>query len=409
MAGQFSLKTFLRKTPNRLLMSYLQQLGVGRNLGWEELGETQVERICEAIGCADERTRAKIACDFQRVHDMDDEGGVQSLLEEGRDRHHNVDLSPHFSEMESHIETAFWTFLHHPRVFETASQLHHANSTGGFHKRRDLPDSRPATDRETQDHLARALSDYYVRTQARGRACVVDHYSHDSRLYWFAYPEDYAVGRLIFDDSGDLQLVSERPAFEVIFVYATADHTLDTRATGGKRVRQELQRIFCSTILSLDIDFPDRTEVVYELDGLLNRYFPFAVRPEDGVEDVRVSRLWLRMLGSDNKRVTLEADVSENSEAVYDLLDDVLESQSLRRDRLHLGGVTIQVCFRATDTTSARKVSVRLTFPDSCDLKHQPGHDKVRELLKRWGIDVSGRSEDGAERPGRSVQRTLRV
>ena len=46
----------------------------------------------------------------------------------------------------------------------------------------------------------------------------------------------------------------------------------------------------------------------YELNGLKSRGFGFPTDPEDGVEDVRVRKLRLSVLGGHKRRIWLEAD-----------------------------------------------------------------------------------------------------
>ncbi len=190
---------------------------------------------------------------------------------------HNLELAEVLGQMHDHLEGAFWTFLEHPRVFEVANRFHYADSLGRWRKRDNLPAVEAATDVESQERLGQAISDYYRSKEGRGHACHVDHYRRDERLYWFAYPEDYAVGRLVYDYEHQLELQTQRPAFEVIFVYSTEERSLDIWVRGDRYVLSDLQRIFSNVILGVDLPSEDLGGVVYQLDGLLSRNFPFAL------------------------------------------------------------------------------------------------------------------------------------
>ena len=410
MARQYSLKKFLRQAPNTLLERYLIERQVAADVPWQQLTKTGIDPVYRAIEAADEDVRRQIECDFVEIYAMADEGGVRTIIEEGRDPHHNLELANKLGEMESHLDCAFWTFLEHPPVFEVARRLHHADSQTRWRKRDDLPDTEPGTDPEARNELAAAISDYYRKKEGRGHACQVDHYRREDRLYWFAYPEDYAVGQLVYDDQHQLQLQTQRPAFEVIFVYNLSERSLDMWLRGDKYVLGDLQRIFGTVILGVDLNFEDRTGVVYDLQGLVSRNFPFPLEPSDGVEAVRVRRLRLRVAGSSNKRITLEANTSENPKAVYDLLDDVLASEMISADRLLVTSAELQLLFRPdADGKRGRSLAFTVSHPNSCSLKYEPRHEVAKMLLKRWEIDVSGRTEDGITEPRRSVQRTLRL
>ncbi len=408
MAGQYSLKSFLRRAPNDLLQRYLEGLGLDDGIGWQQLTETQVEPIYKAIEAASERVRVQIGCDFQEIHEMANAGGTQTLIDEGRDPHHQVPLAEPFEKMRSHTERAFWAFLDHPEVFKVAKRFRHADRLR-WRKRGDLPTVEPGTDDDTKDRLAAAISDYYLKTEGRGRGCQADHYARGERLYWFVYPEDYAEGRLVYDDSHELQLETQRPAFEIVFVYDRADGSLDTSVSGVKKVLESLQGIFCAVVLGVEPDLADRTEVIYQLDDLLSPNFPFEIRPEDGVGEVRVKLLRLELVGAGRPRITIEVDAGAGDRVLYGLLDEVLKSTRTPRDAVRVTRASLRLRFRPESGGRARTLTFDVSYPNSCSLKHETTHEVARQLLKRWGIDVSGRAEDGSELPKRTVQRTFRV
>lgn len=60
MAGQYHLKSFLRRTPNELLQRYLGERGVGEGLPWEHLAGKEIEPIFEAIEGAPEHVRRRV-------------------------------------------------------------------------------------------------------------------------------------------------------------------------------------------------------------------------------------------------------------------------------------------------------------------------------------------------------------
>lgn len=298
-----------------------------------------------------------------------------------------------------------------------ASHFHRADNLPGrsWRKRSHLPSIEAATDKESCKRLEDAISAYYRRKEGRGHACKVDHWRRDNRLYWFAHPEDYPEGRLIYDERHELRSETQRPAFEVIFVYCQEEGSLDLFVHGDKNTVTDLQRIFGRAILEVELEDPEATGAVYELLGLLDRRFPLPLEPEDGVEEARVRRLRLRIMesqqGSRNRmrRITLEAGARDDREAVYDLLDDVLASERIPRELLMVQHVGLQLVFRPDAKGRRRTLSFDLSHPDSCSLKYDPSHLVAKGLLKRWGLDVSGRTEDNPPKRRRSVQRVIRT
>jgi hypothetical protein len=82
-------------------------------------------------------------------------------------------------------------------------------------------------------------------------------------------------------------------------------------------------------------------------------------------------------------RITLEADATQNREAVYELLAKVGKALPP-----HLHNVT-QVELAASVTTDASKplevVTIRITHPNSCSLKYDELDLKLRDMLHASG------------------------
>lgn len=142
----YSLKSFLRQAPNVLLQRHLTDRQVGEGVRWQGLAEENIEPIFEAIEAADEKTRQRIECEFHDTLDMGCKAGIEMLIEEGRERHHKVDLAEALGKMGSHLEAAYWTSLEHPDIFDVAKRFHHADTLPRWRKRIHLPDIEPSTD-----------------------------------------------------------------------------------------------------------------------------------------------------------------------------------------------------------------------------------------------------------------------
>lgn len=410
MAQHYQPKHFIRQAPNKLLQHYLAGKGIGCNLPWKQIGEGHVEPIYHAFEAAPEMLRRQIDFDFCNIHGMADEAGMRTMISEARDHHHQggLEIAEELGAMGSHIERAFWVFLEYPDVFQVAMRFQKADTLGRYwRKRSDMPPVKAAIDRDAQERLGKAITEYYTVKEGRGYACQVDHYDREGKLYWFCYPEDYAHGFLIYDEAHKLHPSIQRPAFEVIFVYSQAECSLDVYVEGDQKIVAEMQRIFGRTILGLELPHMEKPGIVYELNGLLDKNFPFSTEPTDRVEEVRIKELKLRIMGQGNRRIALESDCSDGPKAVYSLLDDVLAGGTILRDLLALQHVRIQLLFRADERNRKRTLTFEVSHPNSCSLKYDPRHITAKELLKRWGVDVSGRAENSPPKHRRSIQSCL--
>jgi hypothetical protein len=142
---------------------------------------------------------------------------------------------------------------------------------------------------------------------------------------------------------------------------------------------------------------------------LLSRHFPLPLEPEDGVDSVRVKSLTMSLVGVGQRRILVEADSEANAQAVYDLLDDVLAGERLSSDLLYVTSAKLQLAFRPAGDSQRTTLTFAVGYPNSCSLKHEPKHDIARQLLKRWGIDVSERAQARPAKPRPGTQRTLRL
>ncbi len=406
MSRQYAPKYFLRMAPKPLLQQYLQKRGLGLKLKWGKFKQADIDLLLRILDEADEGTKREIELDFRAILAMADASGTRALIDEGMDPHKNVELADTFAGMHGHLERAFWAFLEHPKVFEVAERLHYAETLTRWRKMRDLPDVKAAEDDESADRLAQGISGHYRVKEGRGHACHVDHYRRGRKIYWFAYAEDYAVEQLVFE-SHELRTQVQRPAFEIVFIHDGDEHSLETWVKGDKQALQALQDIFGHFILGVDLSLGDPTKATYELDGLLDRNFDFRLYADDPVESVSVRKLRLRVVGAGNKRITLEASPSGGPHAVYDLLQNVLESPSIEPTLLQVTGATISLTFVEDGRTQTLPFDV--ARPDSCSLKTDPHDEVAKALLKRWGIDVSGSDQDNPGNRGPGWQRNMRV
>ena len=405
MARHYSPRAFMIEAPNKLLKEYYARDGLNGDIPWQHLSEKDIDFVFTAYENAPEPVRRRMDSDFRDIHNLADEGGIKTLIDVGQSK---TDFISIFDGAEGHVERAFIAFLMHPEAFEEASYFHYADTLGRWRKRKRLPQMLKQPDDESKARLSKALSDYYRQKEGRGHGCDIEYYKRDERHYWFARPEDYAISALIYDEEHHLNKQTQRPAFEVIFVYSESECSLDIRAIGVKKTLLDIQTLWGRSILECELGDPPADSIVYELNALRNREFQFALEPEDGVSEVRVKRLRLKVMGSDH-RITLEAPARRDPKEVYGLLERVLKGLEVSDDVLKVAGVGLQLVFPGTGTRRESTMMFDVSYPNSCSLRCEPKHEIAKNLLKRWKLDVSGDSQDGPGELGQPAQRIIRV
>ncbi len=392
MARQYSPKDFLRNVSNSTLKEYFEQYEVFKDVDFSPKDEIDIGAVFEAMGELSEKERSKVNGDFLNINAMATEGGVKTLVEVSQfDNNEYEDLAPVLGEIEGLHDKVFRVLLDYSELFDEAVRLYDADSLPGrsWRKRDQLPDKKAATDSKSCGLLEEAVSAYYRTKEGRGYACEVEPYSRGGRDYWFVYPQNYASVLIEFENKKIKRNVHHL-AFEIIFVHSAAEGSLDLFVKGDSKTVVDLQNIWARTILGVDdLGKPAKKAAVYQLNHLKNPP-DFSFDSADGIEDVRVKKLRLSIIGDEaNKRMTLEANAAKNSNAVYELFDDVVASEKIPKALVNVTHVVLQIVFRANTKSGLKTVDVNIGYPNSCSLKYEPKDEIIRKYLREWGIDIS--------------------
>ncbi len=349
MANQYSARGFLRQASNTILQEYFKRYEKFKGVSFDPKEEADIEGIFQAMGELSDTERAEMEKDFISINSMATEGGIKTLVEVSQFANNEYeDLAPILGKIEGLHDQVFKAFLDYYDTFEEACRLYNADSLPGrsWRKRGELPDNKAAIDATSKKNLEEAVSAYYRTKEGRGYACEVEPYSRDKRNYWFVYPQNYASVLIEFDNNRKFKRGAHHLAFEIIFVHSAEDGTLDLFVKGNEKTVNDLQNIWARTILGVDdLGKPSKKAAVYKLNHL-KRKPDFSFDSADGVEEVLVRRLRLSIIGDEaNKRLTLEANASKNSGAVYELLNDVLASKKIPITLVNVTQVGLQIIF----------------------------------------------------------------
>jgi hypothetical protein len=250
-----------------------------------------------------------------------------------------------------------------------------------WRRRTDVPRVAPDTSHEARAALGHALSAYY-RREGRGEFCDVHCYLRGSRHYFVGFPEDLSETLLGYDD-GRLRAKSHKGAFEVVFVFDPETGALDLNAQGDKEAHADLQLIFARTILKIDLPPDSGQPPPFRLDRLKQRGFAFPTDPADGVREVRVKALRLRVLG--DAKLTFDAGPWRKRIDVYDVMERALDGQRLPLSNIDVDAVTLQMVF----DFERRKTLTFDMFQDACNLREEPEHVVAKRCLRRWEISCA--------------------
>ena len=390
MARHYSVREFFRQMPNTMLARYFAAHGLFGELDVGAMKQGKPDALFDAWMALPDAERQRMDADFRDIHDMGDEKGWQGMLGEARSQMHGQpqrvqDFIHAMSALPNHPAQAMTVFLQHKDYWKGATRLRYVDGMTYWRKRKNLPKTPAAVDKASIVRLADLIKQHFSKTDGRGKNCDVEVYRWGERDYFFAFPEDHAQNRVEWE-GGERKDRPHNPAFEVVFVYSQADGTLELNCRGATKADEALQGLFAQAILGLSTLPPDpKSKEVYDLGPLMKRDFAFTHAPDSGIGTVVVKRLRLSSRARHGDQLIVSADTDRDHLAVYALAEEIGKALPL-----HLYSVT-QVELAATVQTGAgktlKKVTIRITHPNSCSLKHDDVGNRLRKMLEASGIE----------------------
>src|SRR5262249_42280636 len=147
------------------------------------------------------------------------------------------------------------------------------------------------------------------------------------------------------------------------------------------KVKPRLEELFAEIVLGRVLDQWE-SNIVYDLNPLLQRDFALATDPDDACQ-AKVRRLRLVPIGT-RRRGLLEADPDAGPDDVYDMLADYLNQHNLPLEAVHVTMATLTFEFEALDGRKPGPMSFDIGYPNTCSLRNQHPEriDIVRKHLK---------------------------
>jgi hypothetical protein len=376
--------------PNALLARYFQERGLFGDMDFAAMKEGEPAELFNAWLALPDSQRNKMDTELRDIFEMSCEKGFRAIIDEANwQMRETPDELQTFVEklsaLSNHYERAMVTFLDHNTFWKGATLFYHADTLPYWRKRKNLPQRKAAVDEASLQQLAALIRNYFHHTEGRGKNCVVEPFRRGELDYFFAYPEDYSQQSVEWVN-GTFDRRPHNPAFEVIFVYSQKEGSLDLNFRGSNKAVEPLQGMFVNAILKTDELPPDpKDERIYDLSPLLQRSFDFTYDVGSGIEKVTVKKLRLSSQIKKGDRITLEADTSRESDAVYDLLDRIRKAVPL--GMFNVTQVELSALVAVDSNKPAKRMTIRITYPNSCSLKYDEVGLKLRDMLEASGIE----------------------
>jgi len=383
----------LKQSSIPLLRQFFQRRGELQELPREEMKEKrQFDLIYHGWQALPDAQRRQVQTIFQDLWELADEQGIRAFADALKA--HAPHRAWEFTVFPSRLNKALWFYVNYPELFEQTAFFVRADWLTRSHyavRRNSLPRTSITVTPEMRASLANSLRDYYWPHEMRGRHCHVEHYTRSGgNEYFFAYLDDWPDSRLVFEDDGAFEAVSQRFAFSVLFVFCPQDGSLELVARGSKAVHYPLQRAFAKSVFGIDVAPVDPLHPVYDLQPLLESDLTYPTETTDRIAQVRLKRIELMPIGSALCGASLEIRFTSRiaRREWLEMIHRQIEALGLARSQVEVRQAWFQLVFLNPGLGRTKTATFKVSLPSSCDLKTKS--DEIREIgercLKRWEI-----------------------
>lgn len=140
MAGNYSHRHFFRKIPPSQLASYFASKEVDIGIDFSTFTIKQVDSLFAAFTALPDEQQTAIEAEFQDIHAMACDGGVQALIDESA-FHGDDGFIASIAAIDGLHAKVMWTFLEKHHLWQGATLFLHADNVSGSYwkKRNDFP------------------------------------------------------------------------------------------------------------------------------------------------------------------------------------------------------------------------------------------------------------------------------
>ena len=385
---QPSVIKLIRLTPVVLLEEYLgaRITDAAALLSTDLEGRARVRELVDRIGELDDDDLGGMAADAERILEMTDDLGQESLYATAIDREG-------FAGQENAEARSLWLFLKEPGSFRRAEEIRYADNYRLGRMWDGFIGPKGATISEDQEHH-RAFeeririwfrsSQIKVEIFERSRHDLEDGDSHLIQVV--VYREGLPESFLAFAEDGDLAQGHRRPVYEFALTYEADAGVIEVIAQ-DRRSREVVARTFTETLLGQEIANERIPLRQYDLTSLMNPC-QFPTDAEDGITDVEVSLLTLRPGDGGMEDVDIRAD-RESDRSIHEGLHQWFEEHNPLTTGFSIRRARLSVRFHPEKGFGQGKtIHVLITLPNGCSLKGKSDRERLicEKYLPRWGM-----------------------
>ena len=382
----FTIPHFVRNINIELLQAYFKQANISYpdflNVTEKDNNKPNEEAITKFINSLDTQYQEKITNDFIEVNELAYEGGILSIIDVANI--FSVNIKDNIAEQEDYTNQALYCFIEYNNIFVKASQFAYyegLTSKSIIHGLVKRPVEQITTE-ETRKKLESELKIYFKQTDGRGANCKIDVVTYKDRVFYHALPQNYTQIQSVYDNKGDLKRATVNPTFEIVYIYYLEEGKLEFSGNFREKRRKHLVNIFNKVVLQDDREIEDKSQA-FDFDKIISSEFSTPTKLEDKILWAYLKQIRLSYKYIPSKKVTLEFDDKGNKGAIHEMIKEL----NLNIEQLNVTQATFKIKFEGIGNKGS--VTAIISYPDKCNLSDTPTHEKAKEYLRYWGLELN--------------------
>lgn len=384
---QFTISHFVQNINIELLEAYFKQANITfpDNLKiTEDDKKPNAEAIETYIGSLDVTQQEKVINDFIEINELSYEGGILTILDVANT--YKIALLDEVSALAGYNNQSLFCFLNYNDTFQLAMQFAHFDNLSTKTVKYGLlkKSQEEVNNNEIKSDLEAELKVYFKQKEGRGQNCNIQITTYKDRVFYRALPQNYSQFVFEYDLSGKLNRNLVNPVFEVIFIYYPSEGKLELSCNFRNKRRKELIDIFNKVVLKDDKNLEDGLQT-YDFNRIVASDFVMPIKSEDKVSWAYLKQIRLSYKYISARKIILEVDDknTDGAKAVHEMIKEL----RLNLEQLNVTQATFKIKFEGAGNKGS--VTSVITYPDKCNLSDTPTHQKAKDYLKYWKLELN--------------------
>ncbi len=379
--ASFDPLSFLMKVSPDLLTQYAKHKDIEFKTEAEETSEELAEEFMQTLEKESEDKRDSFWLDVWEIDEMGTETASETLLNRAIEQGFDVNEAG-FQKLKNSKERGMYFYLNFYSLFTATLDDYNIDNMQGWRAEKTVSKSYDQIMLNIAD-LELGLKEIYAK-EYKGKNLKIKHFEKKGRVAFIAFIEDFLINDITFKQGALNNKTPRKPVFMVYFLYRPAEGILEVKAKGGKKRIQQLKEAFIQHLLKETPNIQDA--IRYDFDRIKNlESLNFPIEANDLIESVVLKGL---RLFHNSTKSRLSIDIGNIAGIGKDPMLESLKRMNINLFDYMVTQFKIEIIFKQPRKGRIPRVTTTISYPNGCDLKEREIDLKVRELLKRWALDM---------------------